>query len=967
MPTGSGKSAVITTLARCFNKPGPVVVLTPRVGLREQLKWDIDARFLEHAQVAASLPRRVIELDEGSSALGDLRDAILVCTPQMLSSLKRRGNSLFTQLKRTTRLLLFDEGHYEPARIWRQAVRELRCPRIVFTATPFRDDFKLFEIEDAHWFHYTYAEALLDGFVRSVEVHSRPDLVSPARFVDDVVAQYDILFGSPSESLRDRPRAIIRCDRSEHVRQLVAALTALGRSAVGIHETFVDSPTKGEYHRVPKKPELLDKTFWVHQFKLLEGIDDPRFRLLALYGELRSVRALVQQVGRVIRKSRHAPATTAYVLDHSPRQTQRQLWNQFLDYDRRLASGDTSLDLNRDTLIEQLRDAVPGLIYRDGRFRAPADFRALGVDDLVLPLSANVFERPTGFSPTELFEAMKEEAEDCDLILQRASIDATSLVAFQMSFEGSPLLGTRFLVQPSLGVSVVRASANHLFVFESGTALVRRVLTANPVEPGMLFKLYAQKEGARLSSVSVDNANPGADQVRARSVTARQVDALVPIFDESSYVLRRATGYGAGSLGLETEEVLVRRYVGIDNGRISDEAEPVSYQEWSRWTQEIESRMSGTQQPLRVFQRWARASPRPADQTPKNVLIDLGDADTRFRVIGSDEPIEIRDLCSDVDPKGNFQLVANDSPVSATLEFDADNDRYVLSSRDLDERYYSRDQNQKEGLVQHLNKTQSYRVIPATHGYVYALGRFWEPQIQFGPKYDDDRVGLLSCMHSSPNLRRVTSEKGGRCEATGANWERGCLFDLVDTLGKGTDLEPHFDGTEVMVCDDEGHESADFILVQEANAARPRKRVVFIHGKASKHKHSISASSLQDVCGQAQKNLREVSLFADPVRSKVSKWSKSWTGAPHTEGIVKHRLRRGSSAAKAEELIRRTVKDPSADREVWLMLGNLLSKAALEAELKGRPQAHAIQVAYLLQSTIVNTAAAGARLVVYCG
>ena len=38
MPTGSGKSAVITTMARCLITPGPVVVLTPRIGLREQLK-----------------------------------------------------------------------------------------------------------------------------------------------------------------------------------------------------------------------------------------------------------------------------------------------------------------------------------------------------------------------------------------------------------------------------------------------------------------------------------------------------------------------------------------------------------------------------------------------------------------------------------------------------------------------------------------------------------------------------------------------------------------------------------------------------------------------------------------------------------------------------------------------------------------------------------------------------------------
>jgi hypothetical protein len=67
-----------------------------------------------------------------------------------------------------------------------------------------------------------------------------------------------------------------------------------------------------------------------------------------------------------------------------------------------------------------------------------------------------------------------------------------------------------------------------------------------------------------------------------------------------------------------------------------------------------------------------------------------------------------------------------------------------------------------------------------------------------------------------------------------------------------------------------------------------------------------------------------------------------------------------------EEAIRRVVKDPSADREVWLMLGNLLSKAELQRQLMSdRPSGPAIQAAYLLSSTISSVAAAGARLTVF--
>jgi hypothetical protein len=51
------------------------------------------------------------------------------------------------------------------------------------------------------------------------------------------------------------------------------------------------------------------------------------------------------------------------------------------------------------------------------------------------------------------------------------------------------------------------------------------------------------------------------------------------------------------------------------------------------------------------------------------------------------------------------------------------------------------------------------------------------------------------------------------------------------------------------VCDDLGNETADFIMVQPARAGR-RKRVVFIHAKASSVRRACSASDLHDVCAQ---------------------------------------------------------------------------------------------------------------------
>lgn len=45
MPTGSGKTGVIATLARCLPEVQCVLILTTRVAIRRQLTWNINNRF----------------------------------------------------------------------------------------------------------------------------------------------------------------------------------------------------------------------------------------------------------------------------------------------------------------------------------------------------------------------------------------------------------------------------------------------------------------------------------------------------------------------------------------------------------------------------------------------------------------------------------------------------------------------------------------------------------------------------------------------------------------------------------------------------------------------------------------------------------------------------------------------------------------------------------------------------------
>ena len=431
----------------------------------------------------------------------------------------------------------------------------------------------------------------------------------------------------------------------------------------------------------------------------------------------------------------------------------------------------------------------------------------------------------------------------------------------------------------------------------------------------------------------------GADQVRTRSTSAVSVDQLAPTFDEHGYVLTTATGYSLGHRGdTDGSEMKIRRYIGVGSGRISDFGGGlVPFDVWSSWASEVQRVLDGNVRPLRVFSRWAGPAGWPQNPAPKNILLDLSEVLDDYRTTGEDEltqdqEIDVSELCADVQ-NGKFSIGANGKDCEIGIVAEPERGKYTLQSPELDARYYSVAPENRESVIHYLNRTQSFRVIPVTPGYFYTVGQFCRPLIQFGHQYDDSKMGVIGALQSIPALRNMGSEKGERSRRNGAGWERESLFGLIDTMGAGTQLVAEFEGTRVLVCDDLRDESADFIMVQD-RTVHHRRRVVFIHAKAKREVSNCSASALQDVCGQAQKNLREVSLFAETGPSKSHKWSQPWDGRPHTDGIVRERVRRKNPHSDPEEDIRRAVKDPNADREVWqTMLGNLLSKNTLQTML----------------------------------
>ena len=983
MPTGTGKTGVIACASHFLAKAGCVLALCPRVALRDQLCREVKGRFFRKLGLTENLPKTVHNVKKGFPSIADdeYKESIIAMTIQMLFSLKKKHDANpanhqdYATLKDKVDLIIVDEGHYEPALMWSDAIRGINAPRLIFTATPFRNDLKLFDVSFDHAYSYTFKQATADHTIRKAVIHDRPSQASPTAFVADVLQFYDQQFGNQANPASS-PRVIIRCDSHAEIRQIGVALGNAGRSYVLIHENFKDDdPNTPHERRTVPDPNGEPAVFWIHQFKLLEGIDDSRFQLLAIYKEFGNTREIVQQIGRVIRNPTRNANAIGHVLDHSGGR-QRELWEGFLRFDELVdKEGVQAADFGKK-LLQAIQSAVPDVVYLDRRFRAGFQLGAIDPgQELVLPATVNVFRKSNGFDLADLVNALEVEYRQQDRDVRHDTI-GTAEVLIYLTFRNSPLLKSTAFIECRLGVTILRESGEYLCYFDSGGGVPE--LTDNllaPVEIDELRRLFGKAKQTRLTSVSLHNSNLGPRAIRSRAFSAARIDDTIPGFDEHSFICRTAQGYS------EDNGDVVRRYVGFARGKITDSKNGgrLPFDEYLQWLKGVTDVLASNTETIGDFTRFAAHAAVPDDPEPTSVLLDVAEVEDSFVTHNVDgvtpnEPLNLEDACCEVDD-GQFTVTANGKQCKGEIVFNSKTHRYHIESAELEEMYHSQEQGLNRGLVRFLNHQQSFRVIPKSEGSFYTLGAFYSPMIRFGPNYDDDQIGLLKILYPFAALDTIGSEKGQACAADGSAWDTNSLFSIIDLLGGGHGLDGLFGTPDIVVCDDMGTEAADFIL-----ADINQRKVVFIHakGRGSGDAGKYAASPLQEVCGQATKNLKYFARFGtdEPVRAR--KWhSDVWKVTAKKDskklptGTVKQRIRKSpadlNTGLKVWTKVRSIIRDPNAELEVWLFLGRMLSAKSLEEQLKKKnPDAVAQQAAYLLFSTMNDVASVGARLKVVC-
>ncbi len=961
MPTGTGKTGVIAVVCCSLGVPKHCLILTPWRALQRQMVDDLAHKFWKTMKQEPSAWARPIVGFSPSELLRALdhfgkQPGIMVGTFQGLRWLYERDKRGYEALRRSLSLVAVDEGHYEPAPEWGNAVRHLSCPTILFTATPYRNDLKFFRIDPEYISSFSFRQAIQHRYIRDLAFREI-SVKSPGAFVDGLLQYFHGEFQKARTNISSTPKVIVRCQNVEDVKAVASLIKARGESVVAIHENF-GQPGEHDYCvRTVPDPRKNPYTFWVHQFKLMEGVDESDFEVLALYQPFRNARAFIQQVGRIIRNPGRKPGQKAFVLsDRSSRQ--EEYWKNYLNFEKSAEEPGYLGSLLEVPPHKKLFDAQQGIWYISGNFRS------------VLNPNAPNIERELLFRPSTLvlrtsqifdFRALCNDAirlakqHDRETVGLAQPAENTWLYAY-VDFENSPLLHSKVFIECRLGYTFFRRINGLLFCYDS-QGLFPDVLAESTlaVDPLAFQRLFPQGDKTRFFEVSLVNTDLGRHAVRARTIRARSIADTAPSIADYAHFCSTVTGYAQLSA-----KKGVRRYLGITRGRVTDQHLPLRFEDYMRWLDSLAAQMkNGSISSVDLFTRYAQFADVPEKPEPRNILLDIADVMANYVTFPTKDhgpaTMECDDLCFQV-KKGRFTFIANGRRMAVAVRFDESVNRYILNSPGLGMNFY--DAVNGKPLLTHLNQTQSFRVVPKTPRYIYAHGHWFLPNLNVARTSER----LLKLFRPVGILSSISTEKGRECGSRVGGWEERSLFGLIDRLGAHSEIAADMAGVDILVCDDMGKEAADFI------AADTRKRhVIFIHAKAFAVPRKRSASSFQEVCGQAVKNLELLHPYTGMVPPNIDIWSEPWS-APGVVGEGLKRIRLGPTDPQVLwKTVQELISDPTTVRSVWIILGQGFSHGEFQERAgknRGRPED--VQIIYQVQSTWNAVASIGAQLQIFC-
>lgn len=241
--------------------------------------------------------------------------------------------------------------------------------------------------------------------------------------------------------------------------------------------------------------------------------------------------------------------------------------------------------------------------------------------------------------------------------------------------------------------------------------------------------------------------------------------------------------------------------------------------------------------------------------------------------------------------------------VTDDLELKMNNKSITLQSLKLKNIILQKDDGYDISFIDYINKYCSFILNFENIDLVYSNRKLFKDSKLLG-----NIEHFIKIFIPFEDLANITSEKGN-FTINQTQFADDSIFNFVE--------KKFLDSSEFFICDDLGREWADHIGITE-------DRVTFY---LSKYKDSsFSATAFQDIIGQAQKNLGNLTPQNYQLMSKRDFWNRSYPNSNIS------RLRKGDNIDNFIHQYQSTIKNPYLKRECYLVI-NFISKAELQNNL----------------------------------
>jgi superfamily II DNA or RNA helicase len=966
LPTGTGKTIIIAYISNYYKKHKNILIVSPSKGITDQLTQELKDKIISKFELKA--PFKNVEKLYPSN-INDLlktkKNTIYICTAKTINDIREKHFEDFEKLKEKISLVIFDEGHREPAKKWQQTIRALNKKVILFTATPLRNDNNNFYLDKKFVYNYSFQRAIEENRIRSPRFIKYQGVNSLEEFLNKVVH----LTKQMEEKNNKKIKTIIRFKDVSEILKAKDYLNKKGETVTAIHDTFKTDVVAGHFKNVPNTEDI-PSTFWLHQNKLIEGIDDNDFSILAIYDSFNDVRSLIQQVGRIIRKN--DLISESIVIYREGSVDQEKLFKEYLYYEYKLNEDINLISFNYDDYFNKITSDLPDVMHINNRFLEKVNYLKSELDeDLIdnfrLPLQTNVFyiEEPLEGIDNYYTYILNNliNGYNAKVIYEFKNSYIFTIVVVYSIFRNSPYLVNNYFIEPKLGISVMKINEEFLFYYDS-----------NNIIPNEIYEKYKRVPADRLQKLFDNNTtfkevtiNNGfiSDNIKREKLSSENMEAVSPTITDKYKFLTTVYGVSNGH-----DNKARGRYIGFSNARVSDSSNLFYLKEYISWINYLSKKLKLATIKPSIFKRYGSKANTPDVIEPINILIDIEESKREEIYDVKHNSLFLEKLIFDVE-NWKFNIDVDEKSYEIEVEFDDSKQNYQLKKIGKWNLYINID-DKKEDLITYLNKLQNFQILTKDCKSVYCKGDFYE----IGIKDDDNRLLDILVEFKTKKVIKKLNEKGkfyrekkDRLRIPKPIWDDNSLFYLVSNYARNLDLTNKgskeisniLKNLDYLICTDLQSEIADFIGLNENS-----KSIYFIHCKASNKK--LSASAFQDVCGQIIKNLDYVNPLSNRKPKNLKDWDKDWVHDSYcvrTNRIIVNTGRKHPE--KIWEKIKRISRDQDSNVYVWALLGDMFSMQEYQKEKQsGRnPTPEIIQIEYLLMSTWAAVQNSNAKFKIY--